>query len=91
MNAWPQRCKICGTADGLDFGISDEIWHAVLGEEQKYSTACLPCFDKIASRKGISYKDAIRKELYFAGDGASLTFVLAEATESPSGLRKIDD
>ena len=80
---WPQRCKICGKRDKIDFQVSDEIWAAVVPPPYQNNVVCLGCFDAIASQKGIDYSDAINKEIYFAGDGASFVLRIVARAEAP--------
>ena len=68
MATEPQGCKLCGRADGFDFHIEDNVWRAVVPESA--NVLCLPCFDYLASAKGIDYSTAIRPEVYFAGQAA---------------------
>jgi hypothetical protein len=70
---YPQRCKVCGRADGFDFTVTDEVWKAVVPEEYQKRVVCLPCFDSLASLRGVNYAHALNSEIYFAGRMASLT------------------
>ena len=70
-HAWPQRCKACGRADGLDFNVEHETWARVVPTEFQNRVVCLPCFDYFASAKNINYIEALRPEIYFSGSKGS--------------------
>jgi hypothetical protein len=80
---WPQRCKVCGKRDKLDFTVSDEIWKAIVPEPYQKDIVCLACFDALASQRGVDYADAIEKEIYFCGDKASFIMRIVIRKEAP--------
>ena len=71
--SFPQRCKMCGKADGFNFHIDDDVWQRVVPKEYANRVLCLPCFDMLASLRGVDYSDAIDGVL-FVGQAAHLTF-----------------
>lgn len=80
---FPQRCKVCGKRDKFDFHVDDETWKKVVPLPFHDRVVCLGCFDAFASQKGIDYTDAIAREVYFAGDGASFILHVAARSEAP--------
>jgi hypothetical protein len=71
-----QTCKVCMTADHFDFGVPDEVWGLVVPSEFRSRVVCLPCFDRFARERGISYASALH-HLYFVGDQAIFEFKVA--------------
>ncbi len=69
-----QSCRCCGVQDHLNFGVSDEVWAAVVPEWLRNSPLCLRCFDALAAHEGVNYADALT-EMWFAGDGATFQLV----------------
>lgn len=81
---WGQRCKLCGGRDCFNFNVSNEIWERVVPRSLRTKVVCLPCFDALASRKGINYADALDAEFYFVGEMASLTMKIIHRAEPSS-------
>lgn len=75
-----QTCKACQRPDKFDFHVPDKIWATVVPPELVRRVVCLFCFDEFAKQKGVSYAKHIDR-LYFAGDSASLTFVIEHASD----------
>lgn len=71
-----QTCKACGNRDKFDFDVPDEIWRAVVPSHLRTRVVCLACFDDFAQLQDIDYAAHV-SALYFAGDGAALTFQVA--------------
>ena len=86
MALFPQRCKLCGKADGFNFNIDDDVWKQVVPKEYVNRVLCLPCFDCLASLRGVDYSNAIDKEVHFVGRAAYLTFEV-RFRESAEGCR----
>ena len=85
---FPQRCKVCGKADGIDFQVNDGVWEAVVPKEYVNRVVCLPCFDNFASLRGIDYADGMDREMHFVGQAAHLTFEI-RGRIAASGLRRL--
>jgi hypothetical protein len=69
-----QRCKRCGSVDGFNFDVPDELWERVVPEPLRTRVVCLACFDELADAAGIEYADALRG-VCFAGRRVGLVFV----------------
>lgn len=69
-----QICKVCGETDYFNFDITDDIWEQVAGEQFKNHVICLPCFDKLATKKNIKYVKHMSGEFYFVGETGTLIF-----------------
>ena len=80
MALFPQRCKLCGKADGFNFNIDDDVWERVVPKEYVDRVLCLPCFDSLASLRGIDYSNAIDAEFFFAGQAASFVMRIESRT-----------
>jgi hypothetical protein len=72
-NEQRQTCKCCGKRDYFNFHVPDEIWLFVVPPELSKHVVCLPCFDKLASKKNFDYSPHI-KEFYFVGDQVTFEF-----------------
>lgn len=80
---YPQRCKVCGKRDKMNFNIhDDEIWKAVVPVPYQTYVVCLSCFDAFASQRGVNYADAIDKEVCFVGDAAGFTFHIKDRSSA---------
>lgn len=84
MSLFPQRCKICGKRDKLDFKVPDEIWAAIVPPPFQNRVVCLACFDGLASMRGINYAVAIEPEIYFSGEKASFVLRIITREEAPT-------
>ena len=81
----PQRCKMCGRADGFNFNVPDDLWEQVVPPILRDHVVCLPCFDHLASARGIDYADLIDPCVHFAGQAASFSFTITTRSKA-SGL-----
>ena len=68
-----QTCKVCGRRDKFDFTVPDGLWKAVVGPEFDNRVVCLPCFDDLASERGIDYSQHLHA-VYFSGEKAAFEF-----------------
>jgi len=84
MSLFPQRCKICGKRNKMDFTVPDEIWAAIIPPQFQNRVVCLACFDSFASMRGIDYADRIDRNFYFAGEKASFTLRIVTREEAPT-------
>lgn len=75
-----QTCKACGRPDKFNFHVPDKIWEAVVPPPYRSLVVCLSCFDCFAHDKQIDFATTIR-DLYFAGDQATLRFETASAID----------
>lgn len=73
-------CKSCGRVDYFDFHVPDNIWNSVVPPPLRNNVVCLNCFDRYAKEMRVNYSKYI-KELYFAGDHASLIFHTVSAVD----------
>lgn len=47
-------CQKCGRRDGLDAGVTNEVWAQLTGHDDCHGLLCLWCMDKLATEKGIT-------------------------------------
>ena len=71
--SWPQRCKVCGRVDRMNFDVPDKVWKRVVPKPFRNEVVCLPCFDFFASAKGVDYSMDIG-EVMFVGEAAYFDF-----------------
>lgn len=83
MSLFPQRCKVCGKRDKMDFHVDDATWARVVPEAFQNTVVCLACFDGFASMRGESYSDALDREIYFVGDVASFKLRVVVREDPP--------
>lgn len=72
----PQRCKVCGRADHIDFQVPDDVWERVVPLEFRKRVVCIVCFDHFASARNVPYMDSMEKDIYFAGDMGTFCAVI---------------
>ncbi len=46
---------MCSRADGFNFNVPDDLWEQVVPPVLRNGVVCLPCFDHLASARGIDY------------------------------------
>ena len=78
--AWPPGisdglmlpCAVCGLHPKFDFHVTDECWRAVVADaEYRLGVVCLPCFDQMATDKGIDMSEAL-VDIQFTGIGKTI-------------------
>ncbi len=65
------ECKICGEHSYFDWQVGSKMWEQVVPKEHRFGIICLPCFDKMATEKGMDVGDAL-KIVYFCGKGKTI-------------------
>lgn len=82
IGGFPQRCKVCGRVDHMNFHISDKKWKQVIPKQYRTRVVCLSCFDHFASSKGIDYQGIdYHTHIYdviFVGNAAHFSFDITE-------------
>ncbi len=68
-------CAICGeTSVKFDYLVRDELWEIVIPKQYRRDVVCLPCYDQLATEKGIDWVDGL-KEVQFTGIGKTIGLV----------------
>ncbi len=75
-HAAEQRCLVCNGLHVFIFRVTDEIWNQIVPDSMKKSHICLPCFDHLASAKGIHYAQSLNTEFCFVGQMATIELEL---------------
>ena len=52
--SFPQRCKVCGGVDRIDFKVSGNLWEKVVLQESRGTLIGLSGFDYFASAKNVA-------------------------------------
>ncbi len=98
MDEWPEGisdgltlpCAIClAHPVKFDFAVTDELWRMVVPEQPRRGVVCLPCYNRLATEKGIDWANGL-EQVQFTGAGKTIRLVpefvyrygaLAEAEE----------
>lgn len=63
-------CQRCGNKPKFDYHVADDVWKALVPEDERLGVICLPCLERIAHACGTSIGDAI-EEVQFTGMGTT--------------------
>lgn len=74
----PQRCKVCGRVDHIDFHVSDEVWNKIVPIEFRGRVLCIACFDYFASARNVQYAEHLDREICFVGAMAGFTAIIRD-------------
>ncbi len=82
MGEWPEGISDgsslpCAECDGevkFDFQVRDDLCSPVVPEYDKLNVLCMPCYDRIATEKGIDWAGGL-KEVQFTGIGKTIGMV----------------
>lgn len=74
----PQRCKVCGRVDHINFHVPDAVWDKVVPLEFRGLVVCLPCFDYFASARNVQYAKHLDREICFVGSMAGFTAIIRD-------------
>ncbi len=65
-------CALCNFLPKFDYHFTEECWQSVVGSaEYRRGVVCLPCFDRMATDKGIDMSEAL-VEIQFTGIGKTI-------------------
>ena len=82
MDCYPQRCKVCGKPNELDFTVTDLAWERIVPIPYRNKVVCLTCFDSFASNRGVDYADFLDSEIHFVGSAAMFRLEVKSRTSA---------
>jgi len=67
-------CPICGKVPKFDYRIDDTFWRKVVAKKYRLGVVCLPCLDKLATKKGLDIAKNL-EVIQYTGIGKTIELI----------------